>query len=287
MSLGLVMGGGGIVGIAWETGVLAGLREACGFDPTSATVIMGSSAGSVIGAQAALGRNLDELVDFQRRPPGSAAAARPAPDFTKGAQGEIIQLLMSGRDDVGARIGALAREADVDLSEDEFVESFRPMLGTDDWPAVDLRVTSSNCETGQGVVWSRDSGIGLARAVASSCAIPGFFPTVAFEGRRYMDGPRGKGHTARVLTEAKVDTALFIGPMAAMAQFSSVMDTELDLVRQQGIDLHAITGGDGLAAIGFNLMDVRRRADGVEAGLADARAAASAVAEVLAASSSR
>ena len=72
------MGGGGIVGIAWETGVLAGLQEVTAFDPTSAAVIMGSSAGSVIGAQAALGRDIAELVAIQQRPPSTTSANRPS-----------------------------------------------------------------------------------------------------------------------------------------------------------------------------------------------------------------
>src|SRR3989442_15643925 len=121
---------------------------------------MVSWAGWVIGAGAALGRDDSELVASQRRPPGTAAANRQPPDFTAGPQAAIMQLLMSGRDDVGPRIGKLAQEADTDLSEEQFVESFRPMLGTDDWPSVDLRVTTSDCETGQGMVWSRESGIG-------------------------------------------------------------------------------------------------------------------------------
>ena len=65
MNLGLVMGGGGLVGIAWELGVLAGLQEAAGLDPTAAAVIVGSSAGSVSGAQAALGKDLRALTDRQ------------------------------------------------------------------------------------------------------------------------------------------------------------------------------------------------------------------------------
>jgi len=283
MRLGLVMGGGGIVGIAWETGVLAALKDECGLDPTSAAVVMGSSAGSVIGAQAALGHDLDELVAVQRRAPSSSNANRPAPDFSAGPQAEIMQLMSSGRDDVGARIGALAQHAETALSEDAFVDSFRGMLRSDEWPAVDLRVTSCDCDTGQGVVWSREDGIELVRAVASSCAIPGFFPTVAFGGRRFMDGPRGKGHTARVLSEARVDVTLFIGPNAALGPFARMMDAELSLVRDAGIELVTITGGEQLAAIGMNLMDVSRRADGVEAGLKDGLAASADVSRLLAA----
>jgi len=37
-------------------------------------------------------------------------------------------------------------------------------------------------------IFSKDSGVGLARAVASSCAVPGIFPPVTIDGHRYMDG---------------------------------------------------------------------------------------------------
>ena len=82
MNLGLVMGGGGLVGIAWELGVLAGLQEAAGLEPTSAAVIVGSSAGSVAGAQAALAKDLRALVDRQLQTApasGAAPALRPRP----------------------------------------------------------------------------------------------------------------------------------------------------------------------------------------------------------------
>jgi NTE family protein len=287
MALGLVMGGGGIVGIAWETGVLAGLREACGFDPGSAAVIMGSSAGSVIGAQAACDRDLDELVALQRRPPNPTTGSRPMPDFSTGPRAEIMQLLMSGGgDENAARLGALAMECETALDEATYVESFRSMIGTDDWPAVDLRITTCECETGRGVAWSRTDGIDLVRAVASSCAVPGFFPTVAFGDRHYTDGPRGQGMTVDIVTGANVDVALFVGPNVALGQFAHLMDAEFEAIRAKGIELHTITGGPELAALGSNLMDASLRPAAVEAGLADGRAAAATLGSVLAASGS-
>jgi NTE family protein len=274
VKLGLVMGGGGIVGIAWETGVLAALHDDCGFDPRRATVIMGSSAGSVTGAQAALGRDLDELVAIQQRPARGAGGHQPILDLTSGPQAEIMRLMTAGSgQEQAVRIGELAMRVETFLSEDAFVDSFRSMIASDRWPETDLRVTSCDCTSGEGVIWSADSGIDLVRAVASSCAIPGFFPTVGFNGRRYMDGPRGQGYTAKVLSEAGVDTALFIGPLAALAQFSSMMEAELELVRAAGIELHTVTGGPELAAIAPNLMDISVRAAGVDVGLADGRAA--------------
>jgi NTE family protein len=279
MRLGLVMGGGGTVGIAWETGVLAGLQEACGFDPTSAAVIMGSSAGSVTGAQAACGRDFTKLADLHRRPPKATSAPRAMPDFSTGPQAEIMQLLAGGGgDEDAARLGALAMQCETALPEVAYVESFRSMVGTDEWPAVDLRVTTCECETGRGIAWSRATGIGLVRAVASSCAIPGFFPTVTFEDRHYTDGPRGRGMTGAILSEVGADVALFIGPNVALGQFAGLMEAEFDDMRARGIELQTITGGDGLARLGGNLMDASLRPAAVEAGLEDGRAAANALA---------
>jgi NTE family protein len=85
----VVLSGGGSVGIAWETGVVAGLAEA-GIDLTSADSFVGTSAGSVVGAQLALGYAPDAMLGAQRdRSRNNAAlAARaetaPVPPNTAG-----------------------------------------------------------------------------------------------------------------------------------------------------------------------------------------------------------
>lgn len=56
----LVLGGGGITGIAWEIGILAGVARA-GVDLTDAEVVVGTSAGSVVGAQVTNGVSLEDL----------------------------------------------------------------------------------------------------------------------------------------------------------------------------------------------------------------------------------
>jgi NTE family protein len=56
----LVLGGGGVAGIAWELGILMGLYDA-GMDVRGADIIIGTSAGSVVGAQIASGTNLESL----------------------------------------------------------------------------------------------------------------------------------------------------------------------------------------------------------------------------------
>jgi NTE family protein len=289
MKLGLVMGGGGLVGIAWETGVLAALQEECGFDPSTAAIVIGSSAGSVTGAQAALGRDFGELAERLQKTArprsderdAGTGAARALPDFSQGPQAEIMQLMTQGGGaETGKRIGELAMQCETALSEDTYVESFRSMLGTDEWPDVDLRVTTCECETGRGLAWSRDDGVDLVRAVASSCAVPGFFPTVSFGDHHYTDGPRSV--TVDLLADAGVDAALFIGPNAALGAFAEMMEREFDAIRDRGIELATVTGGEALAEIGLNLMDPALRATGAEIGLADGREAAASVRSLLA-----
>jgi len=92
---GLLLGGGGSVGIAWENGVLAGLVDAIGFEPAKSRVIVGTSAGSAVGADMALGKDPHDALALDR----DAANPRrslPPPDLERGAFAEIIAL-MSGR----------------------------------------------------------------------------------------------------------------------------------------------------------------------------------------------
>ena len=197
MNVGLILGGGGVVGIAWEIGVMAGLREHAGFDPLTMSLIVGTSAGSVAGAQVALGHDLDELVARQQRTRRSPRSQKSSPPRAPGAPSvvpnDIMRLMISGDAPMEERtiaIGKLAIDADVALGEAEYVESFRSLLGTDEWPEIDLCVTTAECETGRSILWSKADGIDLLRAVASSCAIPGWFPPVEFAGHRYIDAPR-------------------------------------------------------------------------------------------------
>src|SRR5215217_8191099 len=62
MTKALVLGGGGPVGVAWEVGLLAGLADA-GVDLADADRIIGTSAGSIVGARLALGEAPAETLE--------------------------------------------------------------------------------------------------------------------------------------------------------------------------------------------------------------------------------
>jgi len=71
----LVLGGGGVTGVAWETGLLFGLAET-GLDLTRADLFVGTSAGSVVAAQITSGASLDQLFAAQTAAASGEIAAR-------------------------------------------------------------------------------------------------------------------------------------------------------------------------------------------------------------------
>jgi NTE family protein len=85
----LVLGGGGVTGIAWETGLIAGL----GIDLAAADVIIGTSAGSVVGTE------IEVLYQDQLAPPAPEPAARIGWDFS----GRLLWDVHTSRDPKRAR----------------------------------------------------------------------------------------------------------------------------------------------------------------------------------------
>ena len=94
----LVLGGGGVTGIAWETGLIAGLAE-LGIDLAAADVIIGTSAGSVVGADITSGQEPEALYQAQLAPPDPEPAAR----IDWGLIGRLLWVMNTSRDPVRAR----------------------------------------------------------------------------------------------------------------------------------------------------------------------------------------
>src|SRR5215510_13385362 len=88
----LVLGGGGVTGVAWELGLLAGLAEA-GLDLTDADLFVGTSAGSVVAAQVTSPTSLEELYERQLASTGPELAAKLG----------LAQILRWGVAAIGAR----------------------------------------------------------------------------------------------------------------------------------------------------------------------------------------
>jgi NTE family protein len=282
--LGLLLGGGGSVGIAWENGVLAGLVDAIGFEPPKSAVIVGTSAGSSVGADMALGKDPHDALALDRDP-SNPRSVLPAPDLKGGDFAKIIALMLSPKasgPETVAKIANLARTADAVLSEDKFVAMFKKTVGTDEWPDVNFIPTSCACSTGKPRFWTKAVGIPLSRAVASSCAIPGYFPAVSHGHDHYIDGTRGALYHAKIVEDLALDAVLFIGPKVQIGRIAEMTLEDMAAIEATGVRVHTILGSERMDTFGPNLMDYSRRPEAFEMGLADGADNAAAVKQLLA-----
>jgi NTE family protein len=188
MTRALVLGGGGPVGIGWESGLAVGLRQG-GVDLATADAIYGTSAGAFVGAQLALGLDIAETAALLLETSATAVAST-APSITEGLQALsdfLTNAVLAGTpaEEVRRAIGPLALEADV-VDEGDFVDLFAVLKGHP-WPER-FFCTAVDTATAEFVVWELGSVADLQHAVASSCAVPMVCPPVTIDGRRYMDG---------------------------------------------------------------------------------------------------
>jgi NTE family protein len=171
----LVLGGGGIAGIAWMTGLLAGLAEA-GQDMTEADLVIGTSAGSVVAAQLGSGRPLADLYARQVDPALQSAEIPADIDMDRfGAQwAEFLAGATTPEERLRAG-GKFALAAET-VPEDRRRAVIASRLPSHDWPSRDVRLTAVDCETGVLEVFTAASGVSLIDAVAASCAVPASGP---------------------------------------------------------------------------------------------------------------
>lgn len=279
----LVLGGGGSVGIAWEIGVIKGLHDA-GLDLTTADLIVGTSAGSVVGAQIALGAALDDLLAKQLAP--SNGLIEQAMVFDPQTFMAIAAQWANGADMTTERrsaIGALALAAPT-ASEKQWIAVFGERLAAQDWPERRLLVTGVDAQSGEFVAWDRGNGVPLVQAVAASCTVPGLFPPVTIHGRRYIDGGVRSGTNADLAHG--YDSVVIIAPIGAQVEPSSRLarrqiETEVAGLRAAGSVVEVVfPDAAALAAFGPNLMDVARRGVAAQAGVEQGAAAAQQLATI-------
>lgn len=206
----LVLGGGGSGGIGWLAGMLYGLQEA-GVDLSDADVVIGTSAGSSVGAQLASGRlTLPELYQRQLGPQSGERTGRLGP----GAYARYAWATLTSRtpEEYGRKIGrmALAARAPDEASRRDAMES---RLASPEWPARPLRMPAVDTATGELRVFDKDSGVPLVDAMAASCAVPGAWPPVTIDGRRWMDG--GTHSPANAHLAAGYARVVVLAPVAA------------------------------------------------------------------------
>jgi NTE family protein len=267
----LVLGGGGLAGIAWEIGVLKGLLDA-GVPVLDADLVVGTSAGSAVGAGASLSVELVKKFYDQQLDHGPEDAEMGAELDLEEFATTMFQALTSAStpQEVRAKLGEVA------LATPTVPESVRrniilARLPSNEWPERNLVITACDAHTGEFVTFTRESGVELVDAVAASCAVPGVWPPVTINGRRYMDG--GVRSTINADLAEGYDRILILAPFPPIASpMGPSFDEEIAPLQEKSRVVAVVPNEAAQAAFGFNPLDPSTRPESARVGLAQGTA---------------
>jgi NTE family protein len=289
---GLVLGCGGTLGAAWSIATLFEVARALDWDPREAEVIVGTSAGSELATLIGSGVSVETLLDAQLgRPSADAFLARyfarpiaklpPLPHAQLGSPRLLLDRTLSP-------ITALAGLAPIGRGDPSFLDGLVDRCAPNGgWvPHRHTKIVAVDYDSGARVAF--DGGISLKKAVRASWAIPGWFPPVEIDGRRFVDGGIASPASADLLLGHRIDEAIVLAPMssseqgprtglgrvegAAREQMRRTLDREIELLRRSGIRvLRLEPTAEDLAVMGPNFMDGARRLRTLEHALRSAR----------------
>jgi NTE family protein len=269
MSRAVVLGGGGVAGVAWATGVAAGMARK-GVDISQADTIVGTSAGSVVGVQIASGISLEVLLAGQLLP--ASQLRELARQYSQsGADALNRKLIEKVSGDIAAarrRIGAYALRSET-VPVEVRREIIAARLPGAAWPARAVHVVAVDAQTGEHVVFHRHSGVELVDAVAASCAVPGSWPVVPINSRSYMDGGIRSLTNADLAPFAK--SVLVIAPLgyADGNPVSGHLRAEVATLESRGARVAVVVpDAASLEAMTDNVLDPSRCEPSANAGLA-------------------
>jgi NTE family protein len=232
--VGLVLGGGGVIGLAYHAAALAAIEHDLGWDPRSADVVVGTSAGSLVGALLRRGVPASDLAAIAvgaepvSSPPAVVRALRDRPDFPPVRLASLLGrpprlpsvalvtawVRRPWRLDPVSAVASVIPDGTLDLSE--HAGAIEEVLGSA-WPDGDLWVCTVRRRDLRRVVLGRDVTARLSSAVTASCAIPGYFRPVDVGGELYLDGGVRSPTNADVLRRSELDLAIIVSPMSGRA----------------------------------------------------------------------
>lgn len=188
---GLVLGGGGAYLASWMAGYFTALKSK-GVDVAQADIVVGTSAGSVMGATLMGGHlwgfrsKLDLLGDFPKlfamliptmAPNPSQVRARHTSNTASQASPEVIQ-----------SIGSAAMAAHNPAGPTDYLTTVKRLIGEENWPSPKLYTTAVDCYSGQRIIVSHADNIPINAACAASSSLPGSMGPTWLKDRLCMDG---------------------------------------------------------------------------------------------------
>jgi NTE family protein len=298
-----VLGAGGVQGGAWLTGGLDALAGETGWDPSEADFIVGTSAGSMIGALCASGvppwfmvahsrgEVFTGVSDAQGRPSAEAdrtggAQFRPHRGIPRPGPGSwsliASTIVRPGRQPPAAALSAWLPKGVI--STEPLKEQIRRVVPSG-WSAhPNLWVVACDYASGRRVAFGRADApeADLADAVAASCAIPGFYRPVEIAGRDYVDGGVCSTSNADLLRDEGLDLVICLNPTSTLHPIRALnplaagrlltqrasgrrLGSEAKKLRAMGTEVVMVQPlAEDLEAMGPNLMSRRNRNEVIE-----------------------
>jgi NTE family protein len=274
--IGLVLGAGGSVGVAYHGAVLGAIREVTGWDPRTAEVIVGTSAGSITAAMLRAGVPAGDLMRISEGLPLSEEGAelaeigRPHRPRAKPRHvlhirpvadplGVVHAVAHLRTHSLGALVAALLPAGGVPT---DAISSGIDAVYAGGWPPDPLWLCAVALRDGKRVVFGQPGGpdAGVGQAVAASSAVPGYFKPVTIGGRRYVDGGIHSLTNLDLVAGLGLDLVIVSSPMSQRRPARAQLHAEVAGLRRAGVAVVAIEPNRQVAqAMGLNPMDARPR----------------------------
>jgi NTE family protein len=291
----LVLGGGGILGEAWMSSVLAGIERAGGFAAATSGAFLGTSAGSIVSAMLAAGVDPADRLGNLPEPPPAGDEARDDEDggaaltsLAHGVAGPVAALLLNTVAPGGrfVRRTALARVPTGRQSLRGLGRSLDAAGARFDGR---LLVAAVDLESGERVIFGDAAAppAAVGKAVEASCAIPGVFRPVTIGERDYVDGGVWSPTNMDAVEAGEGDRVVCLNPTGSMRPGGNsrlgwlgpvsrtAATIEAVALRRRGCDVTVIVPDTNSAhAMGSNLMSAGSRGAVIDAGFAQGAALA-------------
>ena len=294
-----MLGAGGVMGGAWLAGGLHALATHSGWDPGSAEIVVGTSAGSMMGSLVAAGgvppwfmhahsagEDIEGLLDALGNPVAEAdrsagaifRLARGLPAVGPGSWRLLLAAIRNPTKHLPTAVGAALLPHGL-ISTEPLKDVVRRAVGEDTAFPPNLWVMACDLDAGRRVAFGREGSppAEVPDAVAASCAIPGFYRPVRIGGRRYIDGGTWSLSNLDSVARLELDLVICMNPSssreAAIAPGGAVarrlreqagrrLGREARYLRKAGTEVVLVQPtAEDLRVMGVNPMSRRRRHD--------------------------
>lgn len=232
VTVGVVLGAGGQHAAAYHAGALDGLQTATGWDPRTANVIVGTSAGALVAISLRAGLSATDMAAYHegnsRSLEAQAIESRvtsplhiPDPSLRSRSRRPanlqllVKELFIGGRPRPMVAMAGLLPEGEEDGSS---LARRAEQIHPEPWPTEATWICALDLRSGNRIVFGRDDiETSVGPAVQASAAMPGYFSPVVIGGRYYVDGGTHSCTNADLLAPLHLDLVI-VSSSKTMAQ---------------------------------------------------------------------